>query len=117
MSPPIWGYYFLTFMVTGTVAILLLSMISTAGAITGVGVVEEVREELLLLSLLNVFFMIDLGEEGDVDEDGNEEEDNEDLAGGAVEATDSHAEWFDVAPVVIPVISLCALLVDVVVGG
>ena len=92
MSPPIWGYYFLTFMVTGTVAILLLSMISTAGTVTGVGVVEEVREELLWLSLLNVFLMIDLGEEGDVDEDGNEEVDNEDFAGGAVEATDSHAE-------------------------
>jgi hypothetical protein len=81
-----------------TAAILLLSMISTAGTVIGIGIVEEVREGLLLLSLslLYVFLIIDLGEDGDDDgDDGNEEEDNDDnLAGGAVDdaaAIDSHA--------------------------
>lgn len=84
---------------TDTAAILLLSMISTAGTVIGVGIVEEVRKGLLLLSLslslLYVFLIIDLGEDGDDDgDDGNEEEDNDDdLAGGAVDtAIDSHAE-------------------------
>jgi len=94
---------------------LLLSIISTAGTVTRLGAVEEVREVLLLLEY--VFLIIDLGEEGDA-VDGNEEEEEEDLADGGADATVPQAEWLEVALVpgvtpVMPVASLCALLMNV----